>query len=44
MAVPSDTAIETAKVREVAGVFHSHGTLEDAIDDLLRGQWRALRQ
>jgi hypothetical protein len=36
MAGPSDGVIETAKVREVAGVFHSHGALEDAVDDLLR--------
>ena len=36
MAGPSDGVIETAKVREVAGVFRSHGALEDAVDDLLR--------
>jgi hypothetical protein len=36
MAGPSHGVIETARVREVAGIFHSHGALEDAIDDLLR--------
>jgi hypothetical protein len=36
MVGPSDGVIETAKVREVAGIFHSHGALEDAVDDLLR--------
>src|ERR1700761_3774187 len=36
MNTPADDALERARVREVAAIFHSHQALEDAVEDLLR--------
>src|SRR5258706_10942887 len=55
MSAPSDTIIETIKVREVAGVFDSREQIEDAVDALLlasfdradidlMASWDAVRQ
>jgi hypothetical protein len=55
MIAPSDTIIETIKVREVAGVFDSREQIEDAVDALLlasfdradidlMASWDAVRQ
>src|ERR1700722_14156937 len=35
MSTTSDSAIERARVREVAAIFHSHGELAAAVDALL---------